>query len=171
MYIIHLISCVSAIGDLRHEEPYGCHGFFILLPPDGWVPPGSRNLWGVHGQIPWGQRSEVSSYIECRGNVWLSAVEAAKVQHEQILDVDSLWKAKSSLSLLPNIEQWLTAFTLRSNVRIVCSAVWKMDRPCEGLETYRPGRQNNVHHIWRNGSGKSRFKVALKFLFNKHTVS
>lgn len=30
---------------------------------------------------------------------------------------------------------------------VVCSPVWKMDRPCEELEKPRSGRQNNVHHL------------------------
>lgn len=32
-------------------------------------------------------------------------------------------------------------------VCVVCSAVWKMDRPCEELEAHRAGRSNIVHHI------------------------
>lgn len=54
--------CLPAAGDLCDEEPQGCHGVLLLLPPDGWIPGGSRNIWRVHGEILGGQRSEVTSY-------------------------------------------------------------------------------------------------------------
>lgn len=50
---------VNASGDLRHEKPKGCSGLFLLLPPNGFIPPGSRNIWRIYDHIPGGQRSHI----------------------------------------------------------------------------------------------------------------
>lgn len=52
--------CVGcAVGDLHHQEPQGRPGFLLLLPSDGWISWGSRNVRWVHGKILGRQRWEV----------------------------------------------------------------------------------------------------------------
>lgn len=50
---------VTASGDLRHEKPKGCSGLFVLLPPNGCFPPGSRNICRIYDHFPGGQRSHI----------------------------------------------------------------------------------------------------------------
>ena len=41
---LHVYWPLSVVGDLCHEKPKGYLGVFLLLPPDGSIPRGSRNF-------------------------------------------------------------------------------------------------------------------------------
>lgn len=56
------------------------------------------------------------------------------------------------------------------DIHVVCSAVWKIDIACEQLEARRAGRQNNVHHLWRNGSGK-RNRITQQLTPGEHVIN